>query len=313
MQFGQTLGTHHAQPGNCMDTLLAIARASEEVGLDSLWVPDHFIFPDLEKTDEEIPIVECFTTMAAVAAVTTRIRIGSYVIGIPYRNPALVAKMFTTLDLISHGRMIVGLGASWHQAEFDAYGWAFPPAKERLDRLTEAIQIIKQMLSHRVSSYSGTYYSTSNAVNTPQPVQRPNPPILVGGAGEQRTLRIVAQYADYCNIIRGDPDTVARKYTVLRQYCEELGRPHTDIVRTNHVTILMARNETQLAAKKRKYRWFLTTPPLIGTPEKIVEDINRFAMAGTQHLIFNLVDAHELESIYLFAETVMPAFSERSI
>lgn len=252
-------------------------------------------------------VLECFTTLAAIAAVTQHIRLGALVAGVPYRNPALLAKINITLDVISHGRCIVGLGAGWHEEEFMAYGWPFPSTRQRMDGLEDAVRIVEAMMTQRRASYTGTYYRITDALGNPLPVQRPRPPIMIGGNGERRTLRLVAQYADYCNIL-GDPTTVARKVEVLRAHCAVVGRPYEAIIRSNFVSILIAPNETELARKRRRYTPWLGHP-IIGTPEQVIAALQAFVDVGVQYVVFNLPDAHMLEPIHLLAETVVPAFA----
>jgi F420-dependent oxidoreductase-like protein len=307
MRFGQMLAAPSGGGDNAFDSMLALARASEAAGLDSVWVTDHFMFRNTDAPDEEIPLLECFVTLGALAAATRGIRLGSFVAGAPYRNPALLAKMVATLDVISHGRSIVGLGAGWHEEEFRAYGWPFPPVQERLARLAEAVQVVKALLTERPASFAGEYYTIAAALNDPRPVQRPRPPILIGGGGERVTLRLVAQHADLCNVF-GDPATVARKFAVLRAHCADVGRPYEAITRTNHVTILLARDEAELARKRARYTWF-PAHPVVGTPDAVIVALREFAAAGSQYVIFNLADAYELESTRLFGETVLPALA----
>jgi F420-dependent oxidoreductase-like protein len=346
MRFGQLLGTHPGADVNYFDTVLAIARASDAVGLDAVWFPDHFQFQQrgglsrgLRALDaalsrrspnhplkralslgqrwlarlgdrdpaRRVAVLECFTTLAAIAAVTQRVKLGAFVAGVPYRNPALLAKINTTLDLISHGRCIVGMGAAWHEEEFAAYGWPFPPLKQRMDGLEEAVQIVKAMMTERRASYCGAHYRISNALNEPRPLQQPHPPIMIGGSGERRTLRLVAQYADYCNVF-GDPATVAHKFAVLRRHCAAVGRPYEHITRSNFVGILIARTEAELAAKRKLFPPRLGHP-IVGTPKQVIAQLRAFADAGVQYVVFNLPDAHNLESTYLFAESVMPALA----
>ena len=347
IRFGHLLGTHPGQGENYFDTVLAIAHATETTGLDAVYYSDHFqiqrhselvrflrqvattlrrqmslqLFPqklDLwanrlanqyDTDPRRTPAtLECFTTLAAIAAVTQRVRLGALVAGVPYRNPALLAKINITLDVISHGRCMVGLGAGWHEEEFKAYGWAFPSIKQRLDGLEDAIRIIDLMMTQHQASYTGTHYRIAHALSNPLPIQRPRPPILIGGSGERRMLRLVAQYADYCNIL-GDPETVARKIEVLRTHCAAVGRPYETITRSNFVSILIAPNETELARKRRRY-----TPwpghPIIGTPEQVILALQEFVKAGIQYVIFNLPDAHTIEPIHLLAEAVAPALAE---
>ncbi len=264
--------------GNHFDTLLAVVQAAEEAGLDSVLIADHFMFADEEDPEKEVPVMECFTILGAIAARTNRIRIGELVTGVPYRNPALLAKICATLDVISHGRTIVGLGAAWHEPEFTAYGWPFPSTRERLEMLEEAVQIVDRMLTQRPASFTGKHYTVQNAYNDPMPVQKPRPPIMIGGSGERVILRLVAQYADYCNVF-GDPATVAHKFEVLREHCAASGRPYEQITRTNHVGILIAKDEAELAAKKARHPDF---EGIVGTPDIVLSHLHEYAAGGSQ-------------------------------
>ena len=303
MRMGLQLRPHYpSRYGNHFDTTLEVVLACEQAGLDSVWVADHFMFADDEHPEKEVPIMECFVVLGALAAATSRIRLGELVAGVPYRNPALVAKMCATLDVISHGRSIVGLGAAWHEPEFTAYGWPFPPLRERMQMLEEAVQVIDRMLREPAASFSGKHYSIHNAYNDPQPLQKPRPPIMIGGSGERVTLRLVAQYADYCNV-GGDPATVAHKYNVLRQHCEAVGRPFGEITLCNNVGIVVARDERELAAKKEKYPGF---GEIQGTPDMIIPLLEEYAKAGSSYITFYTPDAEEIEPILLLGESVLP-------
>lgn len=307
MLLGQQLGTYGPSThGNHWDTTLAAAKAGEQAGLDSIWLPDHFMFPDHENLEREVPVFDCFVALGAIAAATSRVRVGALVAGVPYRNPALLAKMSTTLDVISHGRSIVGLGAAWHDEEFEAYGWPFPSVRERMQRLEEAVQIVDRMMTRRPASFSGEYYTIADAYNDPPPVQQPRPPIMIGGSGEKVTLRLVAQYADISNV-GGDPQQVAHRYTVLREHCERVGRPFEQVTRCNNLGILIAENERELARKREQHGsdWEIS-----GTPEAVVEGLGRYARAGSQYVTFHMPDAHEVEPILLFGETVVPAVAD---
>src|SRR5215212_8313942 len=214
MRFGLQVNPYYGGlTGNPWDLVAPIAKLADESGLDSLWVYDHLLYeggyaghPDPE------PVMECFTILGAIAAITRRIRLGQLVIGIAYRNPALTAKMATTLDLISHGRSILGLGAGWHKREYEAYGWGeFESAPVRMKRLEEALRVVKTLWTERPAAFAGTYYRLDSLQENPAPVQQPYPPIMVGGSGEKVTLRLVAQYAQFCNV-SGSPETVARLF-----------------------------------------------------------------------------------------------------
>ena len=304
MLLGQQIGSYApSKHGNHWDTTLAAALACEQAGLDSVWLADHFMFPDHEDPEKEVPVFDCFVALGGIAARTSRIRIGELVVGVPYRNPALLAKMLTTLDVVAHGRTIVGLGAAWHHEEFAAYGWPFPSVRERMEMLEEAVQIVDRMMTGRPAGFAGKHYHVADAYNDPRPVQQPRPPIMIGGSGEQVTLRIVAQYADFCNV-GGDPEIVAHKYEVLRRHCEQVGRPYEAVTRSNDVGILIAPNERELAAKKERYG---DKFDLVGTPEAIVDGLRRYAQVGSQYVTFHMPDAHEIEPILLLGETVVPA------
>ena len=304
MLLGQQIGSYGPSAhGNHWDTTLAAARACEQAGLDSVWLADHFMFPDKAQPEKEKPVFDCFVILGAIAASTSRIRIGELVVGVPYRNPALLAKMLTTLDVVSHGRSIAGLGAAWHEPEFVAYGWEFPSVRERMEMLEEAVQIVDRMMTQRPASFHGKHYHVEEAYNDPMPVQQPRPPIMIGGSGEKATLRIVAQYADFCNV-GGDPATVAHKYEVLRRHCERVGRPFDAVTRSNDVGILIAATERELAAKKERYGG---DHGLVGTPDAIIEGLRRYAQVGSQYVTFHMPDAHDIEPILLLGETVVPA------
>ena len=302
----QLMPTHPSEHGNHADTLLAVVRACEEAGLDSVWMADHFMFSDEENPEREVPILECFATLGAIAAVTDRIRIGQLVVGVPYRNPALLAKTCATLDVISHGRTIVGLGAAWHEPEFNAYGWSFPLVRERMEMLEEAVQVVDRMLTQRPASFDGKHYTVSGAYNDPRPVQHPRPPILIGGSGERVTLRLVATHADMCNV-SGSPGEVERLFGVLAGHCQAVGRPFGEITRCNHVSILIANDETELAAKARRHPEF---GGIAGTPETVVARLREYAAVGSQYVTFTLADSDDVEAVRLIGETVVPALAD---
>jgi F420-dependent oxidoreductase-like protein len=302
MLMGQQLGAYAPSThGNHWDTTLAAARACEQAGLDSVWLADHFMFPDTDHPEREVPVFDCMVALGAIAACTSRIRIGELVLGVPYRNPALLAKMLTTLDVIAHGRTIVGLGAAWHEPEFVAYGWPFPSVRERMERLEEAVQIVDRLMSERPASFSGKHFTVEGAYNDPMPVQKPRPPIMIGGSGEKVTLRLVAQYAEMSNV-NGDPATVAHRYDVMRQHCERVGRSPEAVIRCNDTGLLIAANERELAAKKERFGDKFN---LIGTPDQIIDGLERYAKAGSQYVTFNMPDASDVEPILLLGETVV--------
>ena len=183
-----------------VDSLKNLVTRAENRGFDSFWVMDHFHqIPFVGKPEE--PILESWTTISVLAGITTKIKFGTLMTGIIYRHPSILAKIGATLDVLSKGRLFMGIGAAWNEEESSAYGIPFPPVKERFLRLEEAIQIIRKMWTEEPSaSYNGQYYQIKNAFCNPKPIQKPSPPIMVGGSGERQTLRIVAKYADACNL-----------------------------------------------------------------------------------------------------------------
>lgn len=304
MQFGLQIDTYPVAPDtNHFDVMLAVAREAEVIGFDSVWYEDHFMWRDDEHLEQPSPRLECLLTLAALASVTERVRLGQLVLGVPYRNPALLAKMATTLDIISHGRSIIGLGAAWHRQEFEAYGYPFGTVGERMEKLEEAVQIIDRMLTTRSASFAGKHYGIDRALNDPPTIQQPRPPILIGGNGEQRTLRLVAQYADMCNVY-GTVEDVERKFRILREHCEAVGRSPDAITRTINYWALLACDEAERQAKAERF-----PDASIDTPETTINLLREYEAVGTQYVIVKILDAVDIEPVRMFAETVLPAFA----
>src|ERR687891_1198277 len=228
-----------------IDTLSNLVSKAENKGFDSFWVMDHFHQISVVGKPEE-PMLEGWTTISVLAGITTKIRLGTLVTGVIYRYPSVLAKIAATLDVLSKGRLFLGIGASWNEEESLAYGIgesasnngnikglshiSFPSNKERLLRLEEALQIISKMWTEEPSaSFEGKYYQIHNAYCNPKPIQKPTPPILVGGSGEKRTLKIVAKYADACNLF-GSAETVRKKLDILKEHCKSVGRDYHSIL-----------------------------------------------------------------------------------
>ncbi len=213
--------------------LTEVARQADEGGLDTLWVSDHLLQaePGTEPTQE---MLEAYTTLGYVAGRTYRIRLGAMVSPVTFRAPALLVKAVTTLDVLSGGRAWLGLGAGYHRAEAEMMGLALPPAGQRLDRMEEALRLALQMWAGDDTPFTGNYYRAARPLNSPPPLSRPRPPILVGGTGEKRTLRAVARYADACNVfdIPDGGDTIRRKLDVLAEHCAAIDRPYEAIEKT---------------------------------------------------------------------------------
>jgi len=288
------------------------AQEAEALGFDSFWLMDHFFqIPGVGRPEE--PLMEGWTTLAALAASTSRIRLATLCTSNAYRNPALLAKMGATLDVISGGRLIMGIGGGWYQQEFDAYGIPFLPVGQRLRRLEEGVQIIHKMWTEEAPDFQGRYYAIKGARCNPPPIQKPRPPILIGGGGEKLTLRLVAKYADMCNIF-GDVATSRRKLQVLGEHCAQVGRDPSAIVKSRLGTIVIARNETELLDKLTRLCPPGMTPDvyrqrvMAGTPSQCIQACHELVDAGLEYLIFNMPDSYDADALRLFAHEVMPAF-----
>ena len=210
-------------PERTFDRVVELACAAEAAGFSQVTVMDH-LYQIRGVGPETDPMLEAYTTLGALAARTSKVRLGTMVTGVTYRNPAMLAKQITTLDVISHGRAMLGIGAAWNEDEHRGYGFEFPPIRERMDRLEEALAIAKAMFTQERPSFQGTQYRIDGALNFPRPLQRGGPPIMVGGGGEQRTLRIAAKFADMTHWFALPMDQLQRKTEILARYCEEVGR-----------------------------------------------------------------------------------------
>src|SRR5438270_5004605 len=291
------------------DHVAMLGTTAERAGFDSVWVMDHFYqLPNIgPRTD---PMLEGYTTLAGIAARTKKVRIGTLVTGVTYRNPALLAKTVTTLDIVSSGRAILGLGAAWNEDEHRGYGYEFPPVGERISRLEEALQICRAMFRDEAATFEGRYYRIEGALNFPRPVQPNGPPIMIGGGGEQRTLKLVAQYADMCNIF-GDPATVRHKMDVLERHCETVGRDPGTIVKTRLGSLLIRKTD---AEADRAFQQVLQRPGLnqeyarsvltVGSPDRVAEEAQTLLDAGLDGLIFNMPHLEDPEAIELAGKTL---------
>ena len=276
-------------PGALFDGVVQMATAAEESGFDSVWVMDHF-FQLPPMGGPVAPMLDSYTLLGALAARTSKVRLGAMVTGVTYRNPAHLAKIVTTLDVISAGRAILGIGAAWYDVEHEGLGFDFPPAGERLDRLEEALQVCRAMFREEAPSFDGRYYRIHEARNVPPPVQPGGPPILVGGGGEKRTLRLVARYADMCNLF-GDPATVAHKVEVLRGHCRDVGRNPSDVTVSRLSTLVLTASEEETAATKDFLRQVTGEEPSgsdVGTVDELVSRVDDLTAAGVEYFVFNV-------------------------
>jgi F420-dependent oxidoreductase-like protein len=277
------------QPGNIGSKLIDIARAADHAGFASLWVMDHYfqLEPGLGKADE--PMLEGYSTLSFLAAVTQHIRLGTLVTGVIYRQPGFLVKAATTLDVLSGGRAYFGVGAAWYEREAVGLGFPFPPISERFERLEEILQIAHQMWSGDRTPYQGKHYQLAEPVASPPPLSKPHPPILIGGSGERKTLRLVAQYADACNLFaRNGTQEVAHKLDVLKRHCETLGRDYDEIERTSLGTVHLA--------------------PGAMSVSDVIRTCRELADVGIQHAIFNMpANVHEITPLDTFAREIIPA------
>jgi F420-dependent oxidoreductase-like protein len=274
-------------PAMIRPMLAEIAGAADAAGLASLWTMDHFFqIPYVGPVRE--PMLEAYTTLGFLAAVTSRIQLGTLVTGVIYRHPGILVRTATTLDILCGGRAYLGIGAAWFEREAVGLGVPFPSTRERFERLEETLRIARQMWSDKVAPFKGKHYQLKEALNRPQPLARPHPPILIGGEGRRKTLRLVAEYADACNVFAYDgPAAVRRKFDVLHRHCDDVGRDFDTIERT-------VLGSLKVDAKGKR----------IG---RELARLQAMAAAGVQHFIFSSTSLQELEVI---GREVVPAIAE---
>ncbi|MEJ2857714.1 MULTISPECIES: LLM class F420-dependent oxidoreductase [unclassified Saccharothrix] len=291
-----------SDPVEAFDAMVRVARAVDDAGYDTLWVADHFMtaMPSQEM------MFECWTTVAALTRETRRVRIGQLVTCNGYRNPALQAKMASTVDVMAGGRYTFGIGSGYYEPEFTSYGYPFPDSSERLRQLREAVQVILALWTEEEATFEGRYYQVRGAINQPKGVQRPHIPLLVAGGGEKVTLKIVAQYADACNVT-DTPAELERKFAVLKKHCAEVGRDYDAIHRTVQTHCVIADDEAE--ARSRIPQWAPAVFPgdigdygLIGTVDTIRERIAAYEAAGVQELVISFPDTVALDSVKRFAD-----------
>jgi len=292
-------------PVEAFEAMTRVAQVAENLGFNSVWLYDHF--HTIPVPSQEVTF-ECWMSTAALARDTKRVRIGQLVTCNGYRNPALLAKMASTVDVMSHGRLDFGVGAGWFEHEYRAYGYDYPDAPERLRYLREAIQVILAMWTQEEAVFEGKYYQVCGAINQPKGIQKPHIPLLIGGGGEKVTLKLVAQYADACNI-GGDIPTIRHKLDVVKQHCENVGRDYTSIRRTSSSICVIGESEEAALASLKPYQRDIVTlmraSAMIGSPETIRRRIAELEDAGIQELIIWFPDAAKLESLRLFARECM--------
>jgi F420-dependent oxidoreductase-like protein len=286
-------------------------QLADRLGFHSVWFVDHMWSRGLPDLDH----LESWTLMSAVAAITERIGIGTLVLCNSYRSPSLLAKMAASLDHVSNGRLLLGLGAGWMEEEYTAYGYSFPTARIRIEQLDEALSVIKLLLTEPRASFQGKYYAIEDAVNNPKPIQKPRPPILIGGAGEQRLLRVVAEHADIWNCPNNVATLLPQKLEALRRHCDAIGRdPQTIEVSEQSIMVLGSddkdlRNKMQFAKQAFGAIFDIEKTALRGTPAQLIEAIHNRSRQGVTFFIGLFGDMNQPETLELFANEVAPAFA----
>jgi len=301
MQFGVTL----PQIKRTWDETRAAAEEFDRLGFHSVWFNDHLYGIPMPS----LPIMEAWTALSAVAVVTTRVELGTLVSPVGFRNPALLAKMAATLDQISGGRVIVGLGAGWFEQEFSGYGFEFPPLRARLQQLDEAAELMRRMWTEPQVTFAGRHFRTQDAFCEPKPGRRPL--ILIGGGGEKVLLKLVVTHADIWNNLAVNQEQLGHKVEVLRQHCEKAGRDPATLRVSQQTMVVIGENDADAQAKVEKARAIYgghLGGGISGTAAQCIERINQLAAAGCELLIIEFFGRDTREPARLFAERVMPAF-----
>jgi F420-dependent oxidoreductase-like protein len=301
--------------------MLGVAHDIESLGFESLWVYDHF--HTVPEATQEVTY-EAWALMAAFAAATDTVRLGQMCTCNTYRPPSYLAKVAASIDVISGGRLEMGIGAGWYEAEHDGYGYPFLPPPGRLGMLREGVEIMKAMWSEDVVTYEGEHYQLDGAISQPKPLQDPHIPLWIAGGGEKVTLEIAARHAQYSNFGGDDIEGFEKKSAILKTHCEDVGSDFDDIVRSANFNILCAGTDGEVETKKEwlrdhlgKYvsekaveRWTRMYEGSSGTPEQIIDRLRVFEDAGLGYAIVNFADvAYDRSGIELFAREVIPHFS----
>jgi F420-dependent oxidoreductase-like protein len=266
--------------------LAEVASTADGAGFASLWVMDHFFqIGSVGQADE--PMLESYSALSFMAAHTRRASLGTMVTGVIYRHPGLLVKTVSTLDVLSGGRAYLGIGAGWNEREAHGLGVPFPPIKERFERLEEALQIAVQMWSGKIGPYEGKHYHLAETLNSPQPLCQPHPPILIGGMGEKKTLKLVAKYANACNLFyRAGAGVLRQKIDILKKHCDEVGRNFDEIELTTLDSIHLAPGQM--------------------TSSEIIDRCQAACALGFRHIIFNMPNVYEIKPLEIIGREVIP-------
>jgi F420-dependent oxidoreductase-like protein len=270
-------------PAEIGGKLVEIAQAAEAAGFSSLWVMDHF-FQIPPMGPAELEMLEGYSALSFCAAATKTVKLGTMATGVVYRHPGILVKTATTLDVLSGGRAYLGIGAAWFEREARGLGTPFPPIAARFEQLEEALRIAKQMWSGDAGAFAGTHFQLAETLCRPLPLSRPHPPILVAGSGEKRTLRLVAQYADACNLY-GDAEMVQPKLDILKRHCDAVGRDYADIEKTTLGSAYLA--------------------PGKGTAAEVIARCRALAAIGVDHAIFNMPNVEEITPLEIFGREIV--------
>jgi F420-dependent oxidoreductase-like protein len=279
-------------PAALRERLAQVVRTADDAGFSFITVMDHF-FQIGVQGPVEMEMLEGYSALSYLAGATKRVRLGTMVTGITYRHPGVLIKTVTTLDVLSGGRAFLGLGAAWFEREHVGLGVPYPPLKERFERLEETLQIAHQMFAGKRDPFEGRYYHLAEPLLSPAPLSQPRIPILVGGSGEQKTLRLVAKYADGCNLF-GDPETQRQKLSILKQHCSEVGRPYAEILRTANSRIFVSPKGEDGSL----------------TPAQALEQVRALGEAGVQLVNFSMPNVSTIEPLEIFGREIIPAVAE---
>jgi F420-dependent oxidoreductase-like protein len=282
-------------PASIGPTFGRIARNAEDAGLASLWVMDHF-FQIGVIGPPELDMLEGYTALAFAAGQTSTIELGTLVTGVTYRHPGVLAKTVTTLDVLSGGRAWLGIGAAWNEGEHRALGVPFPSTRERFERLEETLQICLQMWSDDEGPYEGKHYQLERTLNVPQSLGRPHPRVLIGGGGEKKTLRLVAQYADACNLfdLGLGPEGIPRKLEIIRQHCDDVGRDYAEIEKTCLARVTLSKDGRGESSSREP----------VQTVDQAVERLGRLSESGIDTVILGMGNGTDAAAYELVAEVV---------
>ncbi|MEM2110978.1 MAG: LLM class flavin-dependent oxidoreductase [Candidatus Bathyarchaeia archaeon] len=310
VNFGLRVPTFPVDDSNEKEFVAQIFRFMKKLEgcFDSAWFDDHFV-PWATFVSRNTPTLESFAMVSYFSGIFRKFYFGNVVLCNSYRNPALLAKMGATLQTLTGGQFILGIGAGWKEDEYIAYGYEFPPSKIRIQQLEEGVQIIRKMWTEGVANFEGRYYKVHDAYCFPKP--EPIPPIMIGGGGEQLILRVVARQADWWNIPNVSPETFHHKLDILEKHCAKVGREPETIVKTLANIISIAKTEEESWKQASKSQFIQKGSEenfIVGNPDTVIEKLEKYIKIGVQHFILRFVDFPKTDGAQLFSEKVVPAF-----